>query len=113
MNELNKFVILMVVYSLLCGQMMFVSAQEEPKEEKPAAKPTPKKLKGEIWVGRGYDITDQYADVKSVRELIFTIGADDEGNPVVIGGDETFEIEVLDDRGSKLDEFFGESLSDY
>jgi hypothetical protein len=113
MNRLNKFVILIIVYSLLCGQMMFVFAQEKPKEEKPAANPVSKKLKDEIWVGRGYDITDQYADVKSVRESIFNIGANDEGNPIILAGDQTFEIEVLEDRGSKLDEFFGESISDY
>jgi hypothetical protein len=112
MNRLHRFLSLLIVSALLCGQVILVSAQEQPeeKEGKPAVK---KPLKEQIFVGQGYDITDQYAHRKSAREQIFNVGADDQGKPVIVAGEQTFEIEVLDDRGSKLDEFFGESLSEY
>ncbi len=106
MKRQNKLMILMIIYSLLCGQVIFVSAQE-------GATTGRKPLKEEVWVGRGYDITDKYADVTSVRETIFDIGADEDGNPVIFEGTETVPIDVLPNRGTALDDFFGKSLSEY
>ena len=114
MRRLNKLIILIIVYSILCGQMMFVLAQDTPEEKKPETNSVAKKpLKEEIWVGRGYDITDQYANRKSAREPIINIGADDNGKPIILAGEQTFEIEVLEDGGTKLDDFFGENLSEF
>src|SRR4051812_35928849 len=93
MNKLNKCLILLIVYSLLGGQVVSVLGQDTPKEEKPEVKPTPKKkLKQDIWVGRGYDSTGLYAAKESTKESIFNIGADDDGNPFIFAGDQTFEI---------------------
>ena len=111
MNKLNKFVFLMIIYSLLGGQLMFVFAQDTTPETKPAVK---KPLKDEIWVGKGYDITGNYADYNSAMERIFEVAADDDGNPIIIAGTETFPIEVLaSNKGSDFNEFFGKSLSEY
>ena len=111
MNRLNKFVIIMILYSLLCGQTLFVLAQDEPKEEKPAAKKQPSKT---IWVGRGYDATGKYADTDSVRrEPIFDIRQDAEGNLIMMSGEESFPIVVDNNTVTDFDEIKGKSLSEY
>jgi hypothetical protein len=109
MKKLNNLVVLITVFSLLCGQAMLMFAQDEAAE----ATTEKKQLAQQIWVGRGYDITDKYADIDSVREAVFDINTDAEGNPVLVSGEESFPIEIDENPGSKYEEFSGKSLSEY
>jgi hypothetical protein len=106
-STLNRSMLLMLVLAMLGGPVVRASAQDE--EGAVRRKP----LKEEVWVGKGYDITDKYADVTSVRESAFDIGSDDEGDPVVFSGAETVPIEVVPNRGTALDDFFGKTVREY
>ncbi len=109
MNLLSKLLIFIMVFSLLCGQTIFVFAQDDDGKKQPV-----KKLTDDTsWVGRGYDITDKYADVGSVREALFEKGEDEKGNLVIVGEEGNAKIDTDAKRTSKYDEFSGKSLSEY
>ncbi|MEP6903705.1 MAG: hypothetical protein ABJA66_18425 [Actinomycetota bacterium] len=130
MNILGKLLVLIMVFSILYGQTIFVFAREntekKPTQKKQAepykktgnkTRSAKKAVKNEsndtTWVGRGYDITDKYADVGSVREAVFAKGADESGKTVIIGEAGNGKIDTDAKRTSKYDEFSGKSLSEY
>jgi len=109
MNRLKTLVVLMVVFSLLCGQAVFVLAQDED-EKKPAGNTQSAET---IWVGRGYDATGKYADTESAREAVFEIEADEEGNFSIFAGEANVPIVVDSKPATNFTEFSGKSLSEY
>ena len=82
----------MILLALLCVPSTLVFAQDEEK-------PAEKKADANTYVGRGYDITENFADVRSLRASIFELRADD--------------VKMEPINLTTKDEISGKSLSEY